>query len=162
MKLRLLIISISAVACIHTAPVPSLGDWIASDSSQYSPVAHFLAHTTLAADGIHIAIDSGSVYVPGVLVPDSPALMSGLSLTAILAVPDSGSLAIVQPAQGRAAAERRAWRPVASSDSAPLVDVLHYGERVQLPPIRLRIPTAKTPEGVAWIIYRISGTGVES
>ena len=59
------------------------------------------------------------------LVPDSPALMSGLSLTAILAVPDSGSLAIVQSAQGRAAAERRAWRPLASSDSAPLVDVLH-------------------------------------
>ena len=23
------------------------------------------------------------------------------------------------------------------------------------------IPSAKTPEGVAWIIYRISGTGVE-
>lgn len=94
MKLPVLIISILPVACIHTTPVPALGDWIASDSSQYSPVAHFRAHTTLAADGIHIAIDSGSLYVPGVLVPDSPALMSGLSLTAILAVPDSGSLAI--------------------------------------------------------------------
>ena len=83
---QLFVVAVLAVGCIQPRPVPAAGDWITSDSSQYSPVAHFRAHTTLAGDGIRIVVDSASLYVPGIVVPDSPPLMSGLFLTAILAV----------------------------------------------------------------------------
>ena len=146
---------------MRTAPTPANGTWIASDSSQYSPVARFRTYSSIDPAGIHIVIDSGTVAVPGEILPSSPPLMSDLYLTAILAVPDSGSLGAVQPPAGAAPAERRAWRPVATSDSVHVVNELHYGERVSMPRVRLTIPMSTPPRGVAWIVYRISGNAIE-
>jgi hypothetical protein len=151
------------VGCVHTAPAPAPapGAWVTSDSSQYSPVARFRAHTRLDPNAIRIAIDSGSLSVPGDAIPDSPPIMGPLYLTAILAVPDSGSMAIVKAAVGRAPAERRGWNPLASSDSVLLLTQLHYGERAPLRDLRFVIPSGSILVGPSWIIYRISGNAME-
>ncbi len=161
MKTRAVLFATIASGCIHTAPAPTPGAWVTSDSSQYSPVARFRAHTRIDPTAIHIAIDSGSLSVPGDAIPDAPPIMGPLFLTAILAVPDSGSMAIVNAAVGRAPAERRGWNPLASSDSVLLLTQLHYGERASFKDLRLVIPSASVPAGPSWIIYRISGNAVE-
>jgi hypothetical protein len=162
MKARVALMAAMMVAgCVHTAPVPAPGAWVTSDSSQYSPVARFRAHTSLDPMAIHIAIDSGSLSVPGEVIPDSPPIMGPLFLTAILAVPDSGSMAIVNAAVGRAPAERRGWNRLASSDSVLLLTQLHYGERAPFKELQLVIPSGGVPAGPSWIIYKISGNAVE-
>jgi hypothetical protein len=160
MRSRVALLAI-IVGCAHTAPAPVPGAWVTSDASQYSPVARFSAHTRLDPTAIRIAIDSGSLSVPGDAIPDSPPIMGPLYLTAILAVPDSGSMAIVNAAVGRAPAERRGWNPLASSDSVLLLTQLHYGERAPFKDLRLVIPSGIIPPGPSWIIYRISGNAVE-
>ncbi len=161
MKIRATLLVTIVAGCIHTAPTPAPGTWVTSDSSQYSPVARFRAKTRLDPSAIRIAIDSGSLSVPGEVIPDSPPIMGPLFLTAILAVPDSGSMAIVNPAAGRAPAERRGWNPLASSDSVLLLTQLHYGERASFKDLTLVIPSGSIPAGPSWIIYRISGNAVE-
>ncbi|HEY7233506.1 MAG TPA: hypothetical protein VH539_05110 [Gemmatimonadaceae bacterium] len=152
------------LACSHAvqAPSPIATPWVTSDSSQYSPVARFRALTTVVSDGVEIAIDSGSLTVPGTPAPDVPPVMSNLYITAILAVGDTSSFVVVRPGDSRNAAERRGWRPVAMSDSVRIVDALRYGEQATFPPLRLFVPTtAALPTAPAWIVYRIVGTGVE-
>jgi hypothetical protein len=152
MKARVALLAAMVAGCVHTAPVPAPGAWVTSDSSQYSPAARFRAHTRIDPTAIHIAIDSGSLSVP---------IMGPLFLTAILAVPDSGSMAIVNAAVGRAPAERRGWNRLASSDSVLLLTQLHYGERAPFKDLQLVIPSGGIPAGPSWIIYRISGNAVE-
>ena len=161
MTMRVALLAAIVSGCVHTAPTPAAGAWVTSDSSQYSPVARFRAHTRLDPAAIRLAIDSGSLSVPGEVIPDSPPIMGPLFLTAILAVPDSGSMAIVNAAVGRAPAERRGWNPLASSDSVLLLTQLHYGERASFKDLRLVIPSGSIPAGPSWIIYRISGNAVE-
>ena len=161
MKRRVALLAAIVSGCVHTAAVPAPSAWVASDSSQYSPVARFRANTRLDPSAIRIAIDSGSLSVPGDAIPDSPPIMGPLYLTAILAVPDSGSMAIVNAAVGRAPAERRGWNPRASSDSVLLLTQLHYGERAPFKDLELVIPSESIPVGPSWIIYRISGNAVE-
>jgi hypothetical protein len=160
-KARGALLAAIVAGCVYTVPAPEPGAWVTSDSSQYSPVARFRAHTRLDPAAVHISIDSGSLSVPGELIPDSPPIMGPLFLTAILAVPDSGSMAIVNPPAGRAPAERRGWNPLASSDSVLLLTQLHYGERAPFKNLRLSIPSGSIPAGPSWIIYKISGNAVE-
>jgi hypothetical protein len=153
---------VAVIACIRTAPVPVAQYWVSSDSSQYSPIARFRVHSAAVDAGFSVAIDSASIAIPGTAIADAPPVMSQLYLTAIIAVPDSGSLAVVRAASGRRPAERRGWRPIATSDSVLLIDQLRYGERARISDIRLLLPaTAKLPEGPLWMIFRISGNTVE-
>src|SRR2546423_11955337 len=100
MKIWINAAAIALLGCAHLAPAPDAGPWVTSDSSQYSPVAHFRAFTAVSSAGVSIAIDSGSLLIPGVFTPEAPPLMSNLYLTAILAVGERDSLAIVMPADG--------------------------------------------------------------
>ena len=161
MSLRVALLAAVVVGCVHTAPAPSAGSWVTSDSSQYSPVARFRVLTRLDSTAIRATIDSGSLTVPGEMVPSSPPIMGPLYLTAILAVPDSGSMAIVTPAAGRAPAERRGWHPLANSDSVLLLTQLRYGERAPFPDLRLLVQSERIPAGPSWIVYKISGNAVE-
>lgn len=154
------LLAMTLVGCMHNSPAPANGIWISSDSSQYSPDARFRAFSRIGPTGVHISIDSGSLSVPGMTTPGMPPVMSQLYITAILAVPDSDSFAIVRPAARGAPAERRSWHPLASSDSVLLVKELHYGERAAFRAIELLIPSPALPAGPAWIIYRITGDAV--
>ena len=160
---RVLTVAIVVLAaCARTAPVPDAGDWVASDSSQYTPVARFRARSTLNASGATIVVDSGSLFIPGELRPGGPPLMTKLYLTAILAVPDSENLGTTRSGDLTLFPERRGWREVALGDSVLIADQLRYGERSGFPDLRLHVPMpATSPSGRLWIIYRISGNTVE-
>src|SRR4051812_35996331 len=100
--MRFAIMMVAALtACINTAPRPATGYWVSSDSSAYSPSAHFRVSSRLADGNLHLRIDTGTVAIPGEAIPESPALMSKLYITAIVAVLDSNSMSVVAPAQGR-------------------------------------------------------------
>jgi hypothetical protein len=66
---------LALTACIRTAPQPVAQYWVSSDSSQYSPVAHFLVHATAVGAGLSIAIDSASIAIPGAQVPNDSVLL---------------------------------------------------------------------------------------
>jgi hypothetical protein len=147
--------------CVRSAPQPVTGYWVDSDSSGYSPVARFRVHAERRDGGVALVIDSASVAIPGQTGTLGPTLMDHLYLTAILAAPDSGALAVVRAAGPRGPAERRGWRPVATSDSVPLIAALRYGERVRVPDLRLTVPVASSlPAGPLWMIFRISGNAI--
>jgi hypothetical protein len=90
MKSRVALLAM-VVGCLHTAPVPAPSAWVTSDSSQYSPVARFRAQTRLDPAAIRIAIDSGSLSVPGEVIPDSPLVMGPLFHGVLRAVQTSTS-----------------------------------------------------------------------
>ena len=153
---------VALAACVRTAPLPSPSYWVSSDSSQYSPVARFRVRTDAADREIRVLIDSGTLSIQGEPIPDAPPLMSGLYLTAILAVPDTGSLEVVRPGVGRSGGDRRGWHPIAESDSALGLGQLRYGERAPLPELEFRIRLdASPPPGPLWIVFHISGNTVE-
>jgi hypothetical protein len=161
MKTLRFALTVAVLACVHTTPAPDPGAWITSDSSQYSPIAHFRAYARIGSSTIQIAIDSGSLIVPGEPVPDAPTLMSELYLTAILAIPDSGSFAVVRAAHGNSPGDRRGWRPIARSDSILIGPELHYGEHARFGPVNLTLPIQDLGPGPAWIVYAITGNTVE-
>jgi hypothetical protein len=159
---RLLLCAVVLGACVRTAPRPAVGYRVSSDSSHYSPAATFWMASSRLGSDLLLAIDSGMLAVPGATVADPPPLMSSLYLTAVVATTDSASLNVVRPGAGRRPAERRGWRPVVSSDSVLLVDVLHYGERRAFSAVRLTVrhlPSASAAP--LWVIFRISGNTVE-
>lgn len=139
--------------------------WVTSDSSQYTPVARFRVRVDLQRDHLVVIVDSATVTVPGELVPAAPPLMSNLFLSAIVAVADSTSLATVSRIQGNArhpVADRRGWRPLASSDSVLLLRELRYGETASPPPTVLTIDgTFANDSRTLWLIFRIGGSTVE-
>jgi hypothetical protein len=124
-------------------------------------VARFRAHVDIRQDRVLIAIDSGTVHVPGEEIPGAPPLMSGLYLSAIVAVTDSSSLAVVGDTGRRRYAERRAWSPLATSDSALIRQELRYGETAAMPRIRVSVPGAfANDRRTLWLIFRITGNTV--
>lgn len=160
MRFSILLTVLAASACIRTAPSPVPGYWISSDSSQYSPIARFRVRSTLSPAAVSIAIDSGSLAIPGDPIPNVPPLMSDLYMTAILVVPDSGTLTEVQP-NGKRISDRRGWRPLATSDSILVLSQLSYGDRTSFPMLRMNIPLSELPSSPAWLVFRITGNTVE-
>jgi hypothetical protein len=86
--------------------------------------------------------------------------MSDLYLTAMLVVPDSSSLAAVQP-NGLRTSDRRAWRPIATNHSIPVLSQLGYGQRLNFHDQHIRIPLSALPAEPVWLVFRISGNTVE-
>ncbi len=158
---RAVMLSLAFTACVHTSPQPTAEYWVSSDSSLYSPVARFRVRSFVAANEISIVIDSGALAVVGEVVPDAPPIMSNLYMAAILAVPDSGSFAVVRAGRRRGSEDRRGWRPLSTSDSALVAAQLRYGERAPLPELRFRLRMSTAPAGPLWIVFHIFGNTVE-
>ncbi len=154
-------VGVCVAGCVRTAPQPVSGYWVSSDSSGYTPVARFRVYAHRANGRVDLSIDSGSIAIPGPSGVLGPPLMDHLYVTAILAVGDSGTFAVVHRDRQRGSEDRRGWRPLAESDSAPLVAQLRFGERARVPELRLAVPvTSRLPDVPLWMIFRISGNAV--
>lgn len=151
-----------ASGCVQTAPQPITGYWVSSDSSGYSPVATFRVFAQRRGSGFELTVDSGMIAIPGPMGMTGPPLMDHLYLTAILAEPDSTNFAVVREGGLHRPAERRGWRPLAFSDSTPLIGALRYGERAKVPALRLTVPVVSPlPVSPLWMVFRISGNAVQ-
>lgn len=151
-----------AAACARTAPVPAAGYWVASDSSQYTPVARFRIRVAIEPDRAVITFDEGVLAIPGETIINPPVLMSDLYLTALIAVPDSSAVAVVETTGRQRFPERRGWAPIASSDSVLLVRELHYGERAVIASRQFAIPgNFPAASRTLSLVFRITGNTVE-
>lgn len=151
----------AATACLRVAPQPRVGYWVASDSSQYSPVVRFRVVSRTAGTQLHVLLDSGVIDIPGSAALDAPVLMSQLYLTAFVAVLDSQALAVVAPSASGRPSDRRGWRPRATSDSVLIVDALRYGGHRPLPRTEFVLNSISSGAQPLWLIFRISGNTVE-
>jgi hypothetical protein len=148
-------------SCVRTAPRPAATYWVISDSSQYSPNARFRVHLGIERDSVVVAVDSGSLAIPGDPSLTAPPLMSNLYLSAIVGAPDSSSIAVVGRPGGRRMADRRGWAPLGTSDSVLVAREIRYGERVPFADVRLNIPWPRLDDvSNLWLIFRISGSAV--
>ena len=166
MKAHHVITALTLLACVHTTPTPTaVTYWIASDASQYTPVVRFRARVDVQSDRVVVRVDSATLSIPGDAAPAAPPLMSDLRLSAIVAVADSTSLAMVgsMPGSGRhPMTDRRGWSPLASSDSVAFARELHYGETMPVPATALAIPGSfATDPRTLWLIFRVGGNTVE-
>lgn len=166
MKAHPALVALTMLACVHTAPAPTTGAyWIASDASQYTPVVRFRARVDVQRDHLIVFVDSATLSIPGAPIPSAPPLMSDLYLSAIVAMPDSTSLATVGTMQAgvrHPKTDRRGWSPLASSDSVLLIHELRYGETAPIPAIGLTVPGSfATDTRTLWLIFRIGGNTVQ-
>lgn len=112
MTIRSIALFLALGACVRSRPTPDPGYWVASDSSQYTPVVRLRAHVDVQRDRVLVNIDSGTVSVPGEPMRYAPPLMSNLYLSAVVAVPDSNSFTVGRaPGVVAARAERFGTAP---------------------------------------------------
>ncbi len=157
---RVGIITVVAIACVRTAPVPQAGYVVSSDASHYSPVTTLRIVPSREGSQLLIELDSGTLVVPGNFAQPAPIAVTNLYLTAYIAATNTGPMALALPDSLRFP-DRRGWRAVATSDSIQLTDQLRYGERQQVGRHRLAMSLPAVTEGPLWLVFRISGKVVD-
>ncbi len=158
---RISILIVCLTACTRTAPVPQIGYWISSDASQYSPVVAFRVLVTRDVNRLHIAIDTGTLTVPGDFAAPAPVAITDLYLTAYIATHNVGPLALALLPDSLRFPDRRGWRAVTSSDSVPLAPELSFGERRSIDHLQLTLAVPPGTDPSAWLVFRISGKVVD-
>ncbi|HEY9225630.1 MAG TPA: hypothetical protein VIP11_03215 [Gemmatimonadaceae bacterium] len=152
-------LTVAALGCVRTAPAPSAGYWVSSDSSHYSPVVRLRVTAAARGNQLYLLVDSGSLAVPGPFTPDSPIVLTKLYLTAYLATSNRGPLALATADSVRFA-DRRGWRASAASDSVLLADYLRFGERRPVHRTEIRMPLPSAEPGT-WLVFRLSAKVVD-
>lgn len=135
------------VATTSAAPTRLL---LTSRGSDYSPETTLAVTVRVGVDSVVIGIDSGSIVAPGRMAAGGPALMKGLTLSALLV-----TTAAAAADTGKVAAP---WTLLASSSPRPVADSLHIGVRARLATLRFAIarPSGLDPAR-SWVVFRVDG-----
>jgi hypothetical protein len=143
------------------APAPApLRLALSSAGSDYSPEVRALVRVRADGDSLRLEVDSGAVTAPGSPTPGLPAVMAGLEVTAVLAVPrPPGAPAVGAPG---AAPGGTAWIARSVSPARVRIDSLRLGVPHPLAGARFALPRpAAGDAGAAFLALGVTGAALE-